>query len=209
MQRTASKEELGAVRSSLNHVLTTIRAAESGSISCKDSSLLQKVLAEQMSDVAVGVMKTGVPRHYDAELADTVHNVIGQVHSVHSAVTTPPERMILRVPWEAGRLSLKLTKRIVSSVLQLDTSTVNASVSPILEEEARVAETEVLENYAVVDSFGTESQEMARSVSASCVQSALRSEEDNDDEDLSEAGVKVTLSVGGVRQGVRQRTRTR
>merc|ERR1712217_676354 len=107
---------------------------------------------------------------------------------------------------EAGRLSLKLTKRIVSSVLQLDSSAPRDSLPPCPLEEGRVAETEVLENYAVVDSLAKESNEIVRSASASCLQTSL--ETDDDEEEVNEAGVKITLSVGGIRQSNRQRTRT-
>merc|ERR1712217_262561 len=109
---------------------------------------------------------------------------------------------------EAGRLSLKLTKRIVSSVLQLDSSAPSDSLPPCPLEEGRVAETEVLENYAVVDSLAKDSNEIVRSASASCLQTSLETDDDKDEEDVNEAGVKITLSVGGIRQSNRQRTRT-
>merc|ERR1712203_172370 len=70
-----------------------------------------------MTDVCVGVMKSGAPRQIGTELGVAVDDLVEQFVSVKDAVITPPQRTVLRVPWEAARISLNLTRWVASKVL--------------------------------------------------------------------------------------------
>eukprot|EP00927_Polykrikos_kofoidii_P038745 TRINITY_DN33170_c0_g1_i1.p1 TRINITY_DN33170_c0_g1~~TRINITY_DN33170_c0_g1_i1.p1 ORF type:complete len:348 (+),score=72.46 TRINITY_DN33170_c0_g1_i1:181-1224(+) len=96
-------------RRSVSDVLQLIRDAEGATRETMDSSVLQRVLAEKFVDQAAAVIRQGATHQYDTQMGTTVHDTVEAIKTLREKVTTPPNRILLRVPWEMARISLGIT----------------------------------------------------------------------------------------------------
>merc|ERR1712048_9015 len=106
---------------SVEQIQSLLRASEGATQSSQESSVLQKILTEKISDQYANLMKQTAVCTYDSQLSDVVQATQQKLANIHDTITTPPKRLALRVPWEVARLSIKASSVVASSVFQPET----------------------------------------------------------------------------------------
>ncbi|CAE8616902.1 unnamed protein product, partial [Polarella glacialis] len=96
---------------SVDNLMDIIRSAEGASRRTKESYVVQKILAQKVSDSALWFSWQSARAQYEEHLGDFVGNT---VTSIAAKVTTPPESLLLRLPWHVVRLQLRVASSVVS-----------------------------------------------------------------------------------------------
>jgi len=97
---------------SIDQLQSILRRAEDASRTNMESTVMQRVLSEKLSDQAAYVFRRSVAREYLTEY-DAVSPFVGQAYE---AITTPPDRLTLRVPWEVARINIKVATLVWGAV---------------------------------------------------------------------------------------------
>mmetsp|Transcript_5861 Transcript_5861/g.12858 ORF Transcript_5861/g.12858 Transcript_5861/m.12858 type:complete len:338 (+) Transcript_5861:105-1118(+) len=102
------KRQLRERHNSIDQLQNILRRAEAASRASVDSCIVQKVLTEKLSDQAAYVIKGTATHQYEEWVPLVAGNVSLVCQRVSERIITPPERIVLRVPWEVARINLKV-----------------------------------------------------------------------------------------------------
>jgi len=109
----------------------------------KKQASLQKMFDEKLVDHAMRTVVNGGLRSYDMLVSPAVQTVAGTIGSAYESVTTPPSRVVMRIPWEVTRLTLKvwsLPLYAASAVLSSGTkASVEDKMQPTEEDKMQLA----------------------------------------------------------------------
>jgi hypothetical protein len=134
-------------RSSVDGLQTLIRnaSAANGENSSLRSPVMKRIIQQRMADQTLGFYTQGAISLYESQLSGVVEQTMVRINDVKEAVTTPPERWTLWIPWEITRRSLNLSGRILGigqdSVERSDGSIEGSCPHPSEEDDALPEET--------------------------------------------------------------------
>ncbi|CAE8742726.1 unnamed protein product [Polarella glacialis] len=110
-KRGSGRRRLAARSQSVDNLMVIIRSAEGASRRTKESHVVQKILAQKVSDSALWFSWQSARAQYDEHLGDFVDSTVS---SLAAKITTPPDHLLLRVPWHVARLQLRVASSVVS-----------------------------------------------------------------------------------------------
>eukprot|EP00929_Paragymnodinium_shiwhaense_P064900 TRINITY_DN32591_c0_g1_i1.p1 TRINITY_DN32591_c0_g1~~TRINITY_DN32591_c0_g1_i1.p1 ORF type:complete len:392 (-),score=65.36 TRINITY_DN32591_c0_g1_i1:121-1296(-) len=102
----ATDENVMSHARSVDELLQMLRCAEGAARKSKQSSILQRILTEKITDNATMAM-----RH---TAAPALHGVQRQIDRFQEALEKPPERIILRLPWRVTKFYVDSCSAVVN-----------------------------------------------------------------------------------------------